>query len=75
MIKKCKQWIQENEPVRRAMRTFLQAAIGVFLTAMGSGEFELAEWKTWIVTLAASSISAGIAAVMNRKGEDDYVEN
>lgn len=66
-----KQWIKSHEKcVKRSARTFLQAAIGVFVTAVGSGEFQIAEWKTWLITLTGSAISAGIAAVMN-VNEDD----
>lgn len=63
-----KRWIKKNEAcIRRSVRTFLQASFGVFFTGLASGEFELFEWKTWIVTLGGSAIASGIAAVMNRK--------
>lgn len=69
-----KKWMKQHEQcIKRTGRTFLQAAIGVFVTAIGSGECQVAEWKTWIITLSGSAISAGIAAVMNRnadKGEE-----
>lgn len=62
-----KQWISNHEEcIKRSARTFIQAAAGVFITAIGSGEFQITEWKTWIMTLLGSAISAGIAAVMNR---------
>lgn len=61
-----KQWIVRHEEcIRRSAKTFLQAAVGVFTTAIASGEFLLAEWKTWVVTLGGSAVAAGIAAVMN----------
>lgn len=61
-----KKWYQEHEEcVKRSVRTFLQAAVGVFTTALASGEYQLTEWRTWGVTLGGSAIAAGIAAVMN----------
>ena len=53
---------------KRAARTFIQAAIGFLITTLASGQYSLTEWKTWVVTVVASSISAGIAAVMNYNG-------
>ncbi len=61
-----KQWIERHqECIKRSGRTFLQAAVGVFATAMTSGEYELTAWRTWLLTLAASAVAAGISAVMN----------
>lgn len=61
-----KQWVERHEEcIKRSARTFLQAAVGVFTTAIASGEYQLVEWKTWGVTLGGSAIAAGIAAVMN----------
>lgn len=69
-----KEWIKNHEEcMKRSARTFLQAAIGVFVTAVGSGEFQFTEWRTWIMTLTGSAISAGIAAVMNRKADKQEV--
>ena len=61
--------MQNNMPVwKRAARTFIQAAMGFLITTLASGQYSLTEWKTWAVTVVASSISAGIAAVMNYNG-------
>lgn len=61
-----KQWIERHqECIKRSGRTFLQAAVGVFTTAMTSGEYDIATWRTWLLTLAASAIAAGISAAMN----------
>lgn len=61
-----KQWFEKHkECVRRSARTFVQAAVGVFVAGLTSGGFELTEWKTWIATLVGSSLAAGVAAVMN----------
>lgn len=57
----------KKEWVKRAIRTFLQTAIGTFATGIAAG-FEINNWKTYVITLGASAISAGIAAVMNMKG-------
>lgn len=58
------QKIKSNEPLYRALRTFIQAVVG-YLTAQvmvtGFDNFD----KKAIITLIASAISAGISAVMN----------
>ena len=48
-----------RECLRRAGRTFLQTACGVLWVQQIPG------WKVGLLTLLASSVSAGIAAVMN----------
>ena len=53
---------------QRAARTFVQSAAGFLLTELASGRYSLTDWKTWIVAVTASSIAAGIAAIMNYKG-------
>ena len=53
---------------KRAARTCGQTAVGCLLRGRASGRYSLTDWKTWIVAVAASSIAAGIAAVMNYKG-------
>ena len=64
-----KNWYLKYEYcTKRALRTFIQAATGFLLTELASGRYSLTDWKTWIVAVAASSIAAGIAAVMNYKG-------
>lgn len=55
--------------IKRAVRTFVQTAVGTFATGIAAG-FELSNWKTYVITLAASAISAGMAAVMNMKEEN-----
>lgn len=61
-----KKWITMHEGcVKKSARTFLQAAVGVFLTSVASGEFAINEWRTWIFTLCGSAVSAGVSAVMN----------
>lgn len=63
-----KQWIKKHEEcIRRTGRTFVQAAVGTFVTAIAGGGYEIAEWRTWILTLGASAVASGIAAIMNRK--------
>ena len=57
----------KKEQVKRAVRTFLQTAIGTSATGIAAG-FEINNWKTYVITLGASAISAGVAAVMNMKG-------
>lgn len=65
-----KQWIKRHEKcIKRSIRTFLQAAVGVFVTALASGEYQLGQWKTWLVTLGSSAVAAGISAVMNVKSD------
>ena len=64
-----KNWYLKYEYcTKRALRTFIQSAVGFLLTELASGRYSLTDWKTWIVAVAASSISAGIAAVMKYKG-------
>lgn len=64
-----KNWYLKYEYcTKRALRTFIQAATGFLLTELASGRYSLTDWKTWIVAITASSISAGIAAIMNYKG-------
>lgn len=62
--------MMRKEWVKRATRTFLQTAIGTFATGIAAG-FELNNWKTYVITLGASAISAGVAAVMNMKGVNE----
>lgn len=66
-----KKWVEKHkECIRRSVRTFVQAASGVFITGIASGEFDLAEWKTWIVTLGGSALAAGVAALMNKNDKE-----
>ena len=69
-----KKWFNQSknkEWVKRSARTFLQAFIGVFFAVIASGELELFEWKTWILTLISSSIAAGVAAMMNQNQNEE----
>lgn len=59
-----------KEWVIRALRTFLQAAIGavtanvgIYITDIASGDESLMRTALW--TLAGLAISAGVAAIMN----------
>jgi hypothetical protein len=58
--------IKSNEPLYRAIRTFIQAFIAFFLTQICTTGFENLNKKA-ILTLIGSSLSAGISAVMNIK--------
>ena len=55
----------------RAARTFVQTAVGTVLAALMTGMYSLDNGRTWIVTVLASGVSAGMAAVMNYKKEED----
>ena len=55
----------EKEPVRRAIRTFFQAAAGYVAVNVATTEFTS---KSVLFGFIASTIAAGIAAVMNIKG-------
>ncbi|HBE13644.1 MAG TPA: hypothetical protein DCY74_05680 [Clostridiales bacterium] len=74
-----------QEWVRRALRTFLQAALGfiaanmmLYVTNMGDfSNFSVV--RTSIIGLATSAVAAGIAAVMNMNftkpgNDDDYLD-
>lgn len=64
-----KDWYSKHKNcIQRTARTFVQAATGFLLTELASGRYSLTDWKTWIVAVTASSIAAGIAAIMNYKG-------
>ncbi len=58
-----------QECLRRAWRTFLQTACGVLaaglVAAVTDSVQQVPGWKTGLLTLLASSVAAGIAAVMN----------
>jgi len=65
-MKKMKTW------VRRALRTFVQAFAGTFstgLVAAVSGASDMKALKVTLLSLGASAVSAGIAAVMNYREE------
>lgn len=52
--------------VRRALRTFLQTAVGYLAVNIAATDINV---KSAVMGLVISAISAGIAAVMNLKGE------
>lgn len=56
----------EKEWLRRAVRTFIQAAVGYVVAAVPTIDFDNTSiLKTALVGVAVSAIAAGIAAVMN----------
>lgn len=60
--------------VKRALRTFVQAAVGYLVVAVPSVDFsgEKNAVKTALVGIGVSAVAAGIAAAMNiREGETD----
>ena len=67
-----------KEPVKRAIRTFLQAALGVLTANLIAGNFstESDALKTTLISLSTSAIAAGVAAVMNlNKNTESEDEN
>lgn len=55
-------WLRKKEWLYRAIRTFIQAALGY--AAANIALIELTD-STAVKTLLASAISAGLAAIMN----------
>ena len=58
--------------VKRSVRTFIQAAAGFMatnITAYCAGIYDTSGFKTALTGLAAATVAAGIAAVMNLKEE------
>ena len=53
--------------VKRALRTFLQTAVGYIAVNIAATDLSV---KSAVLGLAISAISAGVAAVMNLKEED-----
>lgn len=62
--------LKNKECWRRAGRTFLQTACGVLSAGLVAAVTDIINhapgWKLGLITLLASAVSAGIAAVMNR---------
>lgn len=58
-----------KETIKRALRTFVQAAVGYiatnFVMYAGSDFSDMSVVKTVLVGLGVSAIAAGLAAVMN----------
>lgn len=62
------------ETLRRALRTFLQAAVGYVVTNVAiitAGYQEGTLTKAIIVGFVGSAVAAGLAAVMNLPPKDD----
>lgn len=63
-----KAWFEKHECLRRALRTFIQTAVGVLAAAVveAAGILENIDLEAVIVL----AVSTGLAAVMNRAKED-----
>ncbi|MBQ3970473.1 MAG: hypothetical protein II685_08345 [Clostridia bacterium] len=55
--------------VKRAIRTFIQAAVGYLAVALPTIDFEGDGVKAALIGIGVSSVSAGLAAIMNIKEE------
>lgn len=68
MIKEIKSFLKSHETLRRALRTFVQVAVGIIVSAVSEryGLVSGDDWKA-IMTLA---ISSGLATAMNIQKED-----
>lgn len=56
--------------MKRAIRTFVQAAVGYIAVALPAIDFEnTSALKTALIGLGVSAVSAGLSAVMNLKEE------
>ena len=62
-----------RETLRRALRTFLQAALGYAAASLVSNAAGIVKDRDLAVALIASSVACGLAAVMNlpKKDYDD----
>ncbi len=62
-------WLRCHECVRRALRTFVQTAVGVAVAAVinAAGVIDSID----ISALVALAVATGLAAVMNREGGID----
>lgn len=58
----------KREPVRRAIRTFMQAAAGYIAVNVAALELDT---KNAVIGFIAATVAAGIAAVMNIERGDD----
>ena len=59
--------ILQKTYVKRALRTFLQTAVGYIAVNIAATDLTV---KSAVLGLAVSAISAGVAAVMNIKEEN-----
>lgn len=57
----------KREPVRRALRTFVQAACGYVVVNIASLDMDV---KSAVRGFVVATIAAGIAAVMNMGGRE-----
>lgn len=55
--------------IKRAIRTFIQAAVGYIAVALPAIDFDGDGLKAALVGLGVSAVSAGLAAAMNIKEE------
>lgn len=62
-----KQWFSCHECVRRALRTFLQAAVGVAVAAVINAAGVIRDIN--VSAVVALAVATGLAAVMNRGGD------
>lgn len=62
---KIKEFLDSHERLKRSVKTFAQAFVGVLATAVFSGQYDISEWKTWGLTVISSALSAGVSAIMN----------
>lgn len=56
--------------IKRAIRTFIQAAVGYIAVALPAIDFDGDGLKAALVGLGISAVSAGLAAAMNIKEEE-----
>ena len=59
--------ILQKTYVKRALRTFLQTAVGYIAVNIAATDLTV---KSAVIGLAVSAVSAGVAAVMNLKEEN-----
>ena len=66
--------IKQNEPIYRALRTFVQVAVGSVLSALSVNAYELVAGdklnKAAIVSILTAAIATGLSAAMNRTAKD-----
>lgn len=59
----------------RALRTFLQSAVGYIVIALPNVDFsEQSKAKTALIGIGVSAVAAGLAAVMNINSNSDKEE-
>jgi hypothetical protein len=56
--------------VKRAIRTFIQTALGYICVAIPAVDWNDSALKATLVGIGTSAIAAGVAAVMNYKDND-----